>query len=255
MKILIADDIPTNRKLLRVTLEAEGHEIFEACDGEEALQVLARETIDSVISDILMPNMDGFRLCREVRSDKALQALPFLVYTSTYTSPSDQELAQTVGADVYLVKPAPAHVLIQALEEASRKASKRARNAVTDQPDENYILKKYSEALVKKLEEKNDELQRSLEALQRAHDRIVELNNNLERRVQERTAELQGALKDVKTLSGLLPICCYCKKIRDEKNYWQEVESYISKRTATKFSHGYCPDCYEKVVKPQLDEI
>jgi CheY-like chemotaxis protein len=253
MNILIVDDIATNRKLLRVTLEAEGHQTFEAADGLEALQVMDREQVDGVISDILMPNMDGFRLCHEVRNNEKLKDLPFIVYTSTYNSPADQKLAQTVGADQYVMKPAPTETLLEALAAARRAPGQCA--APRPQVEEAYVLKQYSQALVHKLEEKNSELQRSLEALQRAHDRIVELNSSLERRVDERTAELRKALDNVKVLSGLLPICSYCKKIRDEKNYWRQVEEYIMKRTDTKFSHGFCPDCYEKIVKPQLDEL
>jgi hypothetical protein len=64
--------------------------------------------------------------------------------------------------------------------------------------------------------------------------------------VAERILNLQT---QVHQLSGLLPICCVCKKVRDDQNYWQQVESYISKRTDARFSHGYCPDCYKKVVK------
>ena len=75
MNLLIVDDIATNRKLLRVTLEAEGHTTLEAADGVEAMQILARETVNAVISDILMPNMDGFRLCHEIRKSERLHAL------------------------------------------------------------------------------------------------------------------------------------------------------------------------------------
>ena len=88
MNILIVDDIETNRKLLRVTLEEEGHTTLEASDGVEALQILDRETVDAIISDILMPNMDGFRLCHELRQRDSLKHLPLIIYTSTYTSPS-----------------------------------------------------------------------------------------------------------------------------------------------------------------------
>ena len=64
--------------------------------------------------------------------------------------------------------------------------------------------------------------------------------------VAERILNLQT---QVHQLSGLLPICCVCKKVRDDQNYWQQVESYIAKRTDAKFSHGYCPDCYKKVMQ------
>ena len=65
--------------------------------------------------------------------------------------------------------------------------------------------------------------------------------------------ELRAALAEVRTLREILPICSYCKKIRDDENYWQSVESYISKHTNTRFSHGICPSCFEKLVEPQFE--
>jgi PAS domain S-box-containing protein len=64
--------------------------------------------------------------------------------------------------------------------------------------------------------------------------------------------DLQEALAEVKELQDILPICMYCKKIRDDENYWQTVEAYISHHTNSKFSHGICPTCYHTVVEPQL---
>jgi sigma-B regulation protein RsbU (phosphoserine phosphatase) len=78
--------------------------------------------------------------------------------------------------------------------------------------------------------------------------RIVQLQQNLESRVRE----LEGALSQIKQLSGLLPICCYCKNIRDDKNYWQRVEDYVSANADVRFSHGICPNCYKSMVEPQL---
>jgi len=65
--------------------------------------------------------------------------------------------------------------------------------------------------------------------------------------------ELQAALAEVRTLQGILPLCSYCKKIRDDENYWQTVESYVARHTNTRFSHSICPDCYVNVVEPQLE--
>ena len=79
--------------------------------------------------------------------------------------------------------------------------------------------------------------------------RIVELQTMLGARV----VELEEALVRVRQLSGLLPICSYCKKVRDDRNYWQQVEQYVATHTNVQFSHGICPDCYSKVVEPQLD--
>jgi len=77
----------------------------------------------------------------------------------------------------------------------------------------------------------------------------------LQKALVVRVRELEGALSQVKQLQGLLPICSYCKKIRDEQNYWQRVESYLSEHAEVEFSHGICPDCYTTVVQPQLDEM
>ena len=73
--------------------------------------------------------------------------------------------------------------------------------------------------------------------------------------LQVANRELTQALSEVKVLRGILPICSYCKKIRDDKDYWQSVENYISNRTDAQFSHGFCPECFEKYVKPQLDAM
>ncbi|MGO8785836.1 MAG: response regulator [Terriglobia bacterium] len=75
----------------------------------------------------------------------------------------------------------------------------------------------------------------------------------LQKSLSDRVNELQDALSRVKQLQGLLPICAYCKKVRDDKNYWQQVEAYISQHSDVQFSHGICPDCYKKIVQPTLD--
>ncbi|HUB68600.1 MAG TPA: response regulator [Candidatus Methylacidiphilales bacterium] len=77
---------------------------------------------------------------------------------------------------------------------------------------------------------------------------MVELQQALTQRVEE----LADALAKVKQLTGLLPICSYCKKIRDDKNYWQQVDDYVSSHSEATFSHSICPVCYEQIVLPQL---
>ena len=69
----------------------------------------------------------------------------------------------------------------------------------------------------------------------------------LQRELAERIDELEHALEQVRTLSGLVPICAYCKKVRNEREYWERVESYISARSGARFSHGICPDCLRRV--------
>ncbi len=78
---------------------------------------------------------------------------------------------------------------------------------------------------------------------------------SLQTRLSDRVIELEEALTNVKQLQGLLPICSYCKKIRDDQNYWQKVEYYIADHSEIRFSHGICPDCMETVVKKELEEF
>jgi CheY-like chemotaxis protein len=77
----------------------------------------------------------------------------------------------------------------------------------------------------------------------------------LQQTLTERVAELKEALLNVKQLGGLLPICSYCKKIRDDQNYWQQVESYVGQHSEAKFSHSICPQCYEDIIKPQMIQL
>lgn len=59
----------------------------------------------------------------------------------------------------------------------------------------------------------------------------------------------------VRQLEAFLPICSYCKKVRDDRNYWQQIEAYINERTGSEFSHSICPDCYKRVVLPELEKL
>ncbi len=90
-----------------------------------------------------------------------------------------------------------------------------------------------------------------LKARINAGERILRLQAELASRVKE----LELALTNVKLLQGLLPICCYCKKIRDDKNYWQQVDTYVADHSEAQFTHGICPDCRDKIVKPELARL
>lgn len=80
---------------------------------------------------------------------------------------------------------------------------------------------------------------------------LARINTHITLRKRER--ELKEALEEIKTLNGILPICSYCKQIRNDEGYWQQVEEYISEHSEAIFSHGVCPACYRKVME-RLEE-
>ena len=90
-----------------------------------------------------------------------------------------------------------------------------------------------------------------LKARMNAGERVLRLQAELAVRVKE----LELALTNVKLLQGLLPICCYCKRIRDDQNYWQQVDTYVADHSEAVFTHGICPECRDRVVKPELERL
>lgn len=86
----------------------------------------------------------------------------------------------------------------------------------------------------------------------RARLDVGERMTNLQRDLAERVDALEAALEQIQQLQKLLPICSYCKSVRDDENYWQKLETYFAKHADVKFSHGVCPDCYRDVVIPEM---
>ena len=164
LNILIVDDNPLNRKLLRATLEAEQYTVIEAPDGLEALQTLNEARVDAIISDILMPKMDGYRLCSSVRGSASHATLPFIFLTATYTSPGDEKLAYELGADKYMRKGGGLKDTLMALHEVTSDPRYREPRDVRCAAEMD-VIKEYNEALVEKLEKKNFDLEVAKEQL------------------------------------------------------------------------------------------
>ena len=115
MNILIADDNPISCKLLRAVLESEDQNVMVATDGYQVLEILEKHAVDAIICDLLVPNLDGYRLCREIRQDGRWPGLPFICYTAIYGSLDDKTLAFDLGANAYLRKPSSRAIILSTL--------------------------------------------------------------------------------------------------------------------------------------------
>lgn len=181
--ILVVDDYEQNRYLLRAMLAANGHEVLEAANGTEALDQARRARPGLIISDILMPQMDGFALCLACKRDAHLRDIPFIFYTATFTDPRDEALAMQMGAERFIVKPVEGEAFIAILSEvlqghAPQAAARPAPSAAPVDEEETVLHRLYNEALIRKLEDKMLALDRTNRSLAESEARFRRLAEN-----------------------------------------------------------------------------
>jgi phosphoserine phosphatase RsbU/P len=179
-RILIAEDDPVSAKILEAALARFGYEPEIAHDGLEAWDRFNQEPARLIVSDWMMPRLDGLTLCEKVRAHPKAPYTYFILLTANRTSADNYGMASAAGVDDFLTKPLDREAIRMRLRVAER------------------ILK---------------------------------------------------CTAEIRQLQKLIPICTYCHKVRDEHDYWDLVESYIQKETGSRFSHGACPQCYDKEIK------
>jgi phosphoserine phosphatase RsbU/P len=182
MKILIAEDDPVTVQILRFTLLHYGHEVVSATNGSEAWEKFDAEPVRVIVSDWMMPGMDGLDLCRKVRERPKTDYTYFILLTAVNTGRENLRHAMDAGIDDFLTKPLDREAILMRL---------------------------------------------------RVAERILEYTTQ------------------IRQLKELIPICMYCKRIRDDTNYWDQLETYIHTHTGSNFSHGICPECFAS----QLDTL
>ena len=116
-KVLIVDDNSTNLYMLETLLKGYGFEVTSAEDGKDALNKARLNPPDLIVTDILMPVIDGYALCREWKSDDTLKHIPLVFYTATYTEPKDEEFALSLGADRFIIKPQEPDIFMNMLKD------------------------------------------------------------------------------------------------------------------------------------------
>lgn len=182
-RILIAEDDPLSARILQAALSKIGYQTVIARDGAEAWEQFDQDPMRLIVSDWMMPHLDGLGLCEKVRGRAQTPYTYFILLTANHTSAQNYELASAAGVDDFLTKPLDREAIRMRLQVAER-------------------ILKY-------------------------------------------TAQ-------IRQLQEMIPICSYCHKVRDTHDYWDKVESYIQKETGSRFSHGACPQCYEKEVERLL---
>jgi sigma-B regulation protein RsbU (phosphoserine phosphatase) len=176
-RILVAEDDPISSLILQTVIERFGYETVIARDGSEAWDEFNKEPTRLIVSDWMMPGLDGLALCEKVRARSQTLYTYFILLTANHTNPENYALATAAGVDDFFTKPIDRDAI-------------RMRLGVAE-------------------------------------------------RILKYTAE-------IRRLKELIPICVYCRKVRDERDYWERVETYIQNETGSRFSHGACPECCEK---------
>jgi CheY-like chemotaxis protein len=182
MKILIAEDDPVASKILRLTLEQVGHEVIVVEDGAAGWDRIVKEPVSVVVSDWMMPELDGLQFCRRIRESVERDYTYFILLTANHARRENLAQAMEAGIDDFLQKPLDREAIWMRLRVAER---------------------------------------------------------------------ILAFTRQIKQLGELLPICAYCKKIRDDGTYWKQFESYIQEHTGAHFSHSVCPDCFKK----EMDDL
>jgi signal transduction histidine kinase len=194
MKVLVVDDSRSDRKVIRYNFEWHGCQVIEAANGRQGLELAAQEKPDLIISDCLMPIMDGFHFLYELKRLTELKSIPFLFYSAVYTGSKETELALSLGARAFIEKPKNPDELWEAVGSIMAVPSAGEGSTPARVWREDDFLRNYGQMVAGKLEEKVRELSEVNESLLR-------LNGELERRVIERTAQLEAANRELEMFS------------------------------------------------------
>jgi signal transduction histidine kinase len=206
MRILIVDDNTDNINMMMILLSSENYDVISAGNGKEALERIRSEKFDLIISDILMPVMDGFQFCRECRKDPELGKICFVFYTATYIDDKDEKFALSLGAQKFIRKPQEPEVFLSTIKEVIEKSGwKKIATTKYEEQDEKEVLKLYSERLVAKLEKKNLDLENEITSHKKTEKELIIAKEKAEESDKLKTAFLQNISHEIRTpLNGII---------------------------------------------------
>jgi DNA-binding response OmpR family regulator len=199
-KVLIVEDDVFFQRVLQKRLESEGHKVMLAGDGREGMKAIVTWEPDLVLSDWMMPEVDGLELCQSVKTGLK-DAAPYFILLTAKGDVSDRLLGLETGADDYVVKPCDHGELMARVRAGLRivKLTQQLRSAVTE--------------------------------------------------LQMTNAELSSTGRHGDALTELLPICSYCKRVKETDGIWQDLVQFVSRRANVDLTQEVCPDCADSTLK------
>jgi len=178
--VLIVEDHEENRNLLKMLLEVNGYRVTAAGNGQEALAAARHDPPAAIVSDVLMPKMDGFALCRAWMQDAALKPIPFIFYSATYVRPDDERLAMALGAVRYLIKPLEAELFLRELRAVLQQWAGQAAPAPPAPLDDAAAHALHELALARKVEDKVAQLEAANRKLRESEERYRRIYDNVQ---------------------------------------------------------------------------
>jgi PAS domain S-box-containing protein len=212
-RILVAEDSPTQAERIRFLLEAEGFEVRLARDGQEGLEAVSAAAPDLIISDVVMPRMDGFAFCQAIKFSKATRRIPFVLLTSQQT-PMDILHGLEQGADNFIPKPFEDDYLLARIQRIFENLERRRQGGLDMEVTvrlggHEIVVNADKQQMIELLFSTADELSESNRNLEKARQALEEQARTLERKVEERTRELAGAEARYRTLVEHIPAVVY----------------------------------------------
>ncbi len=216
MKILIVDDNEDSRVILKKTLEYDSHTVEIACNGEEALNKINVFLPDMIISDILMPGMDGFRLCHELKQHEKLNKIPLVLYTATYVDPKDKKLAMSLGASRFILKPIETDEFLAIIHDVFKENNEKILPIPEKSSEEKHeLFRMYEDSVVRKLDEKIQELKLYRQIFESSKDAIAIISPE-GFYVEQNPAHEELIGYSIEELKGKTPVIHFGEKVFSE---------------------------------------
>jgi len=213
--VLLIDDQPFVGDAVTRSLAGQQEMDIHFCsDPQRAIEVANHFKPTVILLDLVMPHLDGLTLLKRFRGNAATAEVPIVVLSADEDAQTKSD-AFALGANDYLVK------LPDTIELRAR-------------------IRYHTRAHLNRIQREE-----AFAALRESQHELLRKNTEL----SFMNEHLSKALAEVKELRGMLPICCHCKKIRDDQNYWLQIDAYLAEHTDATFSHSLCPECYENAVK------